>query len=88
MRSRYAAFAVGDAHYLTYSWAPDSCPTQLRLDSERQWTGLTVHTTTGGAAFDSSGTVYFTARYEGGEHSEHSLFRRHEGRWVYVGPAV
>jgi SEC-C motif-containing protein len=88
MRSRYAAFVLGDSAYLRYSWAPDRCPEELRIDPRRTWTGLRIHATSGGAAFETSGTVHFTAFYKGGEYSEHSLFRRHEGRWVYEGPSV
>ncbi len=91
MRSRYSAFAVGDAKYLRHSWDPDRVPATIRLRDD-QWTGLEIHHTTGGGAFDSVGTVHFTAKYVDGEgtvaeQSENSTFRRLDGRWVYVGAA-
>ncbi len=41
MRSRYAAFAVGDAAYLLQTWHP-SRPHRLRLDPQDRWTHLEV----------------------------------------------
>ena len=88
MRSRYSAFAVGDADYLKRSWDPDRVPSEIRLTRER-WTGLRIHDTTGGGAFDEAGTVHFTASYQdgdkAGEQTENSFFRRVGGLWVYVG---
>ncbi len=91
MRSRYSAFAKSDIGYLRHSWLPNRTPRVIHADGGRQWTGLTIHDTSEGGAFDSTGTVSFTAAFvEGGEpgaQSEKSLFQRHVGRWVYVGPA-
>lgn len=90
MRSRYSAFAVGEADYLRRSWDPDQVPGTIRLRDE-QWIGLEIHGTTGGGAFDTVGTVHFTATYTNGEEtgrqSENSAFRKLNGAWVYVGPA-
>lgn len=91
MRSRYSAFAVGDANYLVASWAPEAQVTTIDLAADQRWSGLTIHETTGGGPFERTGTVRFTARYESeegpGELTEISLFRRHGDQWVYVGPA-
>jgi SEC-C motif domain protein len=88
MRSRYSAFAVGDAGYLLETWDPATRPRSLDLDPAVRWTGLEVGATTGGGLFDTEGTVTFRAhsRASGQEHvqAEHSRFRRVDGRWVYV----
>ncbi|MGY1780083.1 YchJ family protein [Geodermatophilus sp. SYSU D01036] len=88
MRSRYSAFAVGDAAYLQETWDPATRPRSPALDPAVRWTGLEVLATTGGGLFDAEGTVTFRAHSRGGgeEHvqAEHSRFRRAGGRWVYV----
>ncbi|WP_369254805.1 YchJ family protein [Geodermatophilus amargosae] len=88
MRSRYSAFAVGDAGYLRETWDPATRPRSVGLDPAVRWTGLEVGATTGGGLFDTEGTVAFRAhsRAAGQEHvqSEGSRFRRLDGRWVYV----
>jgi SEC-C motif-containing protein len=88
MRSRYSAFAVGDAAYLSATWDPATRPRSLQLDPGVRWTGLEVLATTGGRVFDAEGTVTFRAHSRVGavEHTqqERSRFRRADGRWVYV----
>lgn len=88
MRSRYTAFARGDAAYLLRTWAAATRPADLTLDPGIRWTGLTVLGATGGSAFHSEGTVEFTARYRAGgragEQHENSGFVREQGLWVYV----
>ncbi|NUR29293.1 MAG: hypothetical protein HOV83_26200, partial [Catenulispora sp.] len=88
MRSRYSAFAVGDAAYLLKSWHPDTRPADLDLDPRVRWLGLEVTATDGGGAFHTDGTVTFRARYReaGREHvlAEHSRFVRDAGQWLYV----
>jgi SEC-C motif-containing protein len=39
MRSRYSAFAVGDAGYLLRTWHPSARPRTLSLDPALRWTG-------------------------------------------------
>ncbi|MEU6486899.1 YchJ family metal-binding protein [Streptomyces sp. NPDC046887] len=88
MRSRYSAFAVGDAGYLLRTWAPATRPATLELDPAMRWTGLEITGTTDGTLFHSTGTVTFTARYthhgQPGALSEHSRFEKADGRWVYL----
>ncbi|UGQ10377.1 hypothetical protein LO772_26460 [Yinghuangia sp. ASG 101] len=88
MRSRYAAFATGDAAYLLATWHPDTRPARLDLDPRTRWTGLDVLSTTDGGVFHQDGTVAFRAHYrEGGRDgvlAEHSTFTRVDGLWVYV----
>lgn len=82
MRSRYAAFALGDEAYLWRTWHPRTRPADLSLDdSTRSWTGLRLL----GAGED---WVEFVASYDGpggpGEQRERSRFERRAGHWDYV----
>lgn len=81
MRSRYAAYAVGDLDHVFRTWHPRTRPTDLVPDPGLRWTGLTVHD-------HGEDWVEFTARYETaagpGELHERSRFERRAGRWVYV----
>ncbi|SEO47746.1 YchJ family protein [Trujillonella endophytica] len=89
MRSRYSAFAVGDAAHLLATWHPDTRPGSLDLDPAVRWTGLEVLATTGGAMLATEGTVEFRASYvdgggrRGAQH-EDSRFVRVGGRWLYL----
>jgi SEC-C motif-containing protein len=90
MRSRFAAFALGDAPYLLESWHPSSRPRRVRFDPDRHWVQLEVLATEGGGMLDAEGTVEFVAHHrrgdQVGELHEVSLFVRDEGRWRYLGP--
>jgi SEC-C motif-containing protein len=90
MRSRYSAFAVGDAKYLLRTWHPSGRPQTLTLDPGLAWTRLAVLETDAGGLFDATGTVRFRAIYvqEGqrGVLAETSRFLRQDGRWTYLGP--
>jgi SEC-C motif domain protein len=92
MRSRYAAFAVGDAGYLRRTWHATGRPAELELDPVVRWTGLDVLDVRGGGPFDTEGTVEFRAhhRVDGAPGSQHevSRFVREHGRWLYVGPVA
>ncbi|BCT74702.1 UPF0225 protein [Sinomonas cyclohexanicum] len=95
MRSRYSAFAAGDAaaaDYLLATWHPSTRPATLELDDSMQWRRLDVVRTTAGGPFDADGTVDFAAHYtdraqhkgQRGVLREHSRFVREDGRWFYV----
>lgn len=88
MRSRYCAFAVGDAGYLMRTWHPVTRPQHLSLDRRTHWERLVVLRSEGGV-FDDEGMVEFEAHWtSGGEPGvlrEHSAFAREGGDWVYVG---
>ncbi|MFC9789580.1 YchJ family protein [Rhodococcus sp. NPDC127528] len=88
MRSRYSAFAVGDADYLLRTWHPSTRPDRLDLDPDQRWLRLDVVATTGGGMFDAAGTVEFVAYYrESGIREslhENSRFVREDGQWLYV----
>jgi SEC-C motif-containing protein len=96
MRSRYSAFAVGDADYLRRTWHRSSRPADLDpdldLDPGIRWTRLDVIDVRGGGPFDAEGTVEFRAHYRAhsgaGSQHEVSRFVREDGRWVYLGPVA
>lgn len=85
MRSRYTAFAVGDAEYLVRTWHPRTRPDDVDLDDGTVWEGLVVEAA--GEDADAA-TVTFRASWRrGAERSvlaERSRFVRRGGRWVYV----
>ena len=91
MRSRYSAFAVGDAGYLLRTWHSSRRPQTLTLDPEVEWTRLAVLETHEGGLFHATGTVRFRAIYvQGGQRhvlAENSKFIRQDKRRTYVGPA-
>jgi SEC-C motif domain protein len=91
MRSRYSAFAVGDADYLLQTWHPRTRPTSIELDPAQQWYRLDILGSERGGMLDSKGTVEFRAwyRFDGmpGDQHEVSEFVREGGRWFYVQPA-
>jgi SEC-C motif-containing protein len=88
MRSRYSAYARGDAAYLQATWHAGTRPSSLDLatDPPLRWLGLDVkrHVADGDRA-----TVEFVARFrQGGGRAgrlhETSRFVREDGRWFYV----
>ncbi len=88
MRSRYAAYVLGNEAYLLATWHATTRPASLELDAEGKvrWLGLEVrrHETTGAGA----ATVEFVARYKVGGRAhrlhETSRFALDGDRWVYV----
>jgi SEC-C motif domain protein len=88
MRSRYSAFAVGDAGYLLATWHPTTRPRTLDLDPDVRWTGLDVLATTAGTLLSTEGTVEFRAHYvrdrAAGSQHENSRFVRDGGQWRYL----
>jgi SEC-C motif-containing protein len=90
MRSRYSAFAVGDAGYLLRTWHSSARPKQLTIDPAVRWVRLAVLETHAGGLFDTSGTVRFRAVYVAdGQRkvlAETSKFIRQDKLWTYLGP--
>jgi len=88
MRSRFSAFAVGDAAHLLRTWHPSTRPATLDLDPDVRWYRLDVLATSGGGVFDDEGTVEFVAYHRGpdgrGAMRELSRFRRGTDGWQYV----
>lgn len=88
MRSRFSAFAVGDADYVSATWDPATRPARLDLAPDVEWFRLDITDTTGGGPFDDTGEVAFIAHYRHGgargRQTERSTFRRRNGRWYYL----
>jgi SEC-C motif-containing protein len=82
MRSRYAAYARGEADYVFRTWHPRTRPADLSLADGPTWTGLVIH----GQGED---WVDFTASYVdsagvAGSMRERSRFEQRAGRWLYL----
>lgn len=88
MRSRYSAFAVGDAGYLLATWHSSTRPRELTLDPAVRWTGLEILAVDGGQLLAGEGTVEFRAGYlrdgRPGAQRELSRFVREHGAWRYL----
>lgn len=88
MRSRFSAFALGDARYLAETWHPSTRPAALDLDADTVWRRLQIVDTVAGGAGDDTGIVEFRASYRGPDGAgllhERSRFSRVDGRWAYV----
>ena len=88
MRSRFTAFAVGDAAHLLRTWHPSTRPDSLDLDDTLRWQRLDIIDLERGGPTDDQGIVEFEAFYrdaEGrGSLRERSAFVREAGLWLYV----
>ncbi|MBG6213658.1 SEC-C motif-containing protein [Cryobacterium sp. CAN_C3] len=63
MRSRYSAYACGNAQYLLNTWHPLTKPVSLDLDAAITWRWLDIVRTVGGGLFDREGVVEFIAHF-------------------------
>ena len=88
MRSRYAAYVVGDAAHLARTWHPRSRPDPLEVAPDAGWLRLEVLATAEGGPDDQDGEVEFVATHVDGRLHERSRFVRRAGRWVYLDGAV
>jgi len=88
MRSRYAAYAVGDLDHVFRTWHPRTRPETMAPDPALTWTGLTILDVVAGGVDDEVGEVEFEASWTRGGtpgvRRERSRFERRRGRWVYV----
>lgn len=88
MRSRFTAFATGDAAYLLRSWHPTTRPAELDLDAGTRWTRLDILDTVSGGPFDTDGVVEFEAFFRDsgtpGAMRERSRFLRENRIWTYL----
>jgi SEC-C motif-containing protein len=84
MRSRYAAYALGESDYVFRTWHPRTRPDDVTPDPGLAWLRLRVL-----EAVDDE--VEFIADYDSpdgpGSLHERSVFERRGGRWVYVAAA-
>ena len=85
MRSRYCAYVLDDAEYLSETWHPDFRSSELITDPEVRWINLTI------IANDEQGElamVEFEARLlvNGQVQAMHekSAFTLERGRWLYT----
>lgn len=88
MRSRYSAYALGDAAYLLATWHPSTRPTTLDLEAcpKPKWLRLEVQAH---RPIDSNhATVEFVAHYKVNGRAfrmhETSRFTREDGLWYYL----
>ncbi|HEY8359230.1 MAG TPA: YchJ family metal-binding protein [Ramlibacter sp.] len=86
MRSRYSAFATGNAVYLMATWHPSHRPAQLAFEPGVKWLGLEVR---GHRQVDADhAEVEFVARSRLAGRAtrlhERSRFVREGGRWYYL----
>jgi len=88
MRSRFTAFATGDAGHLLRTWHPSTRPDDLDLDDGLHWVRLDILDTERGGPFDAHGVVEFEAFHRGpegrGSLRERSRFIREDRVWLYV----
>ncbi|MCA1662788.1 MAG: YchJ family protein [Myxococcales bacterium] len=94
MRSRYTAHVLGRIDYILETRHPSKRSDAERAAVERwvresTWLGLAIVARARGGAGDDDGIVEFEAAYRtraGARivHQERSLFRRLDGRWLYV----
>lgn len=81
MRSRYTAFALGDADYLWRIWHPRTRPEQVTIDPAVVWTGLEI-IDAGGDEVEFRAT--FVESQRTGTLHERSRFAVRARRWFYV----
>ncbi len=93
MRARYAAYALGKIDFIMDSLDPEKDDDVDRANTEAwskqsKWLGLEILGTEKGGPDDEEGKVEFVARYKlkgmNVSHHERALFRKHNGRWVFV----
>lgn len=84
MRSRYAAYVLGEVAYLARTWHPRTRPEPLEVVADSGWLRLEVLGAVDGGPDDQTGEVEFVARHVDGPLHERSRFVRRAGRWVYL----
>ncbi|GAA3584632.1 YchJ family protein [Klugiella xanthotipulae] len=65
MRSRFSAYAVGNARYLLSTWHPETRPAELELDANMSWYRLDIVAVERGGMLDTRGMVEFRAYFRG-----------------------
>ncbi len=92
MRSRYAAYVLGEIDYVLATHTEDAAKDVDRQSTEAwsknsEWQGLEVVATEAGSPNDQRGTVEFIARYKvkgmNVQHHERAEFEKVNGKWLY-----
>lgn len=87
MRSRYAAYAVGDGDYVWRTWHPATRPAAPASEAGPRWLGLEIVDVVGGEPGDDTGEVEFRAHYRENQRTgtlhERSRFAVRARRWFY-----
>lgn len=81
MRSRYAAYALGDLGHVYRTWHPSTRPADLAPDPLLTWVSLEILDATDTAV---EFIACFTRDGNPGALHERSRFERRAGRWLYV----
>ena len=81
MRSRYAAYAVGDLDYVFRTWHPRTRPDEVAPAPGVTWTDLEIVEVEGDIV---EFRAHFRAASGPGVLHERSRFERRRDRWVYV----
>ncbi len=93
MRSRYTAYAMGNAQYLFKTWHQDTRPslTSLKESEPQQLIALKIVSTKAGDEGDLKGMVEFIASSKCNnpeepiyQHHEKSLFIKIKEQWLYI----
>ena len=85
MRSRYSAYVMKNAGYITTTWHASTRPADLDLSvDDTRWQRLAILATENGGEDDVAGFVEFVAWFAGGQMHERSRFVKEDGRWLYV----
>ena len=93
MRSRYAAFVLGEIDYIIATHHSKTVgevdrPGIEEWSKKSKWLGLNIIDTHAGREGDEQGTVTFHVQYEMDgkvhDHREHSLFEKEKGEWKFL----
>lgn len=97
MRSRYAAYVLGNIDYIARTCTEDlrkdfNILDTARYSKEVEWLGLKIIRTVDGGVADQTGQVEFSAdyKYQGKIHTQHELsnFNRVDDAWLYSGHEI
>ncbi len=93
MRSRFTAYAMHNAGYLSATWETARCPETIDFSREKaEWRRLEIIGVKKGGLKDSKGVVEFKAYFllDGEEYAMHEISRfvKSDGRWFYLDGAL
>lgn len=90
MRARYSAYALRLPEFIMDSWHPDTRPDSLTLEDLNGIKWLKLQVVFYKQSDEAHAEVKFVASYQSGKEkktylTEHSLFVREAGNWLYHG---